>query len=1010
MIGRSKKIESKSLRGGVAVYKNNLSDMVLETVYDDLVDCVICRIVNTDVILVAMYIPPSNSVYFNEKYFQNLDTIYSIFNSCQLLIMGDLNCRVGIPPDNTVNTNGSRLQKWLHGKDVNILNGFKANNKTFDSKFTFFRGAACSQNDLILSNNVSIVDSVKILKKEIYSDHTPISVSIIVAPWCSINFIESCARGTLSDDHWDINKRKVQPLISSKIDWPSAILQLEENAVSIMESVRESDSSNNHIVSLLTKSIYDACRNNYIQRREEVGIPPTQNMQSANLKAIANMNFYTYNFHTQNGADMDVRRPYLENYLLYEKLAKDTENREINLRKNSAWKRAKGDGKTMWKFIDWKGKADLKKEALIQETDITPYFKRIFQSEKTQNHPKVESIQDRLDTYMCYVPELDDPFTLKELEFAVKKVGSGCGLDGIRAEVIQMLPPSFMKCVLEVFKRVFVGEYPEQWEMQILNAVAKDGHNSKNPKLRGVGIAAVLARVYDIILDVRFKGWYTPNREQAGFCTGQGCPLPLFSIFLLLHYAVKNGKDFCIGFMDYEKAFDYANRAKIVSKLMDRGCGRVFTDAIAKMFHSTTYIPSTNNRLCEAITTSYGVAQGRNSSPDIYSFSVSDMATCTDSMDTKDFIDPNNLAQLADDTAMLAEGMVMLGPKMKCLLDYSEEIYQVPNIPKTVYCHFSKDPCTTKLYIDENTQLSSVDPIKGHRYLGVKFLPTKDINKIIKFNIEGRSHNWSKFYSWLEINEETPIEIKLLVLDTCFFMSILHSVEVFGDISCVEKKLRLDEQKALKAILKVKSGTSTDLLYNELKRPDVISRIKDSQYRFYHKVKDLNENEAVVRSILELCKETPIVEYYESLQEFNQEMNIEERTNRIRNSERSMPQYYNEMVNVDEKSKIYSNFVDDRYRFVITRWRLSNHKLRIETGRYHTPYIPREERKCFECGVLEDEKHVIYVCPAFSHIRANFGRVVTKYPSVSSFLNPDPSDIYDVSTMLSKIDNILNDR
>ena len=190
----------------------------------------------------------------------------------------------------------------------------------------------------------------------------------------------------------------------------------------------------------------------------------------------------------------------------------------------------------------------------------------------------------------------------------------------------------------------------------------------------------------------------------------------------------------------------------------------------------------------------------------------------------------------------------------------------------------------------------------------------------------------------------------------------------------------------------------------------MISRIKDSQYRFYHKVKDLNENEAVVRSILELCKETPIVEYYESLQEFNQEMNIEERTNRIRNSERSMPQYYNEMVNVDEKSKIYSNFVDDRYRFVITRWRLSNHKLRIETGRYHTPYIPREERKCFECGVLEDEKHVIYVCPAFSHIRANFGRVVTKYPSVSSFLNPDPSDIYDVSTMLSKIDNILNDR
>ena len=201
------------------------------------------------------------------------------------------------------------------------------------------------------------------------------------------------------------------------------------------------------------------------------------------------------------------------------------------------------------------------------------------------------------------------------------------------------------------------------------------------PKLRGIGIAVVLARVYDIILDERFKSWYTPNREQAGFVSRQGCSLPLFSIFLLLHYANENNHELCIGFLDYEKAFDYANRAKIVLKLMDKGCGRVFTEAITKMFHSTTYIPSTNNKLCEPITTSYGVAQGRNSSPNLYSFSVSEMASCTDLLEQKDFIDPNNLAQLADDTIVLANDTMMLAPKMKCLLDYSEEIHQVPNIP-----------------------------------------------------------------------------------------------------------------------------------------------------------------------------------------------------------------------------------------------------------------------------------------------------------------------------------------
>ena len=132
------------------------------------------------------------------------------------------------------------------------------------------------------------------------------------------------------------------------------------------------------------------------------------------------------------------------------------------------------------------------------------------------------------------------------------------------------------------------------------------------------------------------------------------------------------------------------------------------------MFHSTTYIPCTNNNLCEEITISYGVAQGRNSSLDLYSFSLSDMGKCTENLDEKDFLDPHNLAQLADDAAMLSGGgLQLLARKMKCLLDYSRDIHQVSNIPKTVFCHFAPDPFIGSLQIDNNTELSSVDPEKG---------------------------------------------------------------------------------------------------------------------------------------------------------------------------------------------------------------------------------------------------------------------------------------------------------
>ena len=48
-------------------------------------------------------------------------------------------------------------------------------------------------------------------------------------------------------------------------------------------------------------------------------------------------------------------------------------------------------------------------------------------------------------------------------------------------------------------------------------------------------------------------------------------------------------------------------------------------------------------------------------------------------------------------------------------------------------------------------------------------------------------HNVAKFYSWLEINEDTPFFVKIKVLYTCLFASLLYSVEAWGDLQQVEK-------------------------------------------------------------------------------------------------------------------------------------------------------------------------------------------------------------------------------
>ena len=119
----------------------------------------IVNIRNTDLVIAGMYIPPNNSVYYKDIYFDNLRLIKEYFKDQHLIVIGDLNSRIGniegklgygynyVPnPDITINDNGKNLKDICStGLDFTILNGLSDGIKTFDSKYTFYKGKARSQ-------------------------------------------------------------------------------------------------------------------------------------------------------------------------------------------------------------------------------------------------------------------------------------------------------------------------------------------------------------------------------------------------------------------------------------------------------------------------------------------------------------------------------------------------------------------------------------------------------------------------------------------------------------------------------------------------------------------------------------------------------------------------------------------------------------------------------------------------------------------------------------------------
>ena len=61
-------------------------------------------------------------------------------------------------------------------------------------------------------------------------------------------------------------------------------------------------------------------------------------------------------------------------------------------------------------------------------------------------------------------------------------------------------------------------------------------------------------------------------------------------------------------------------------------------------------------------------------------------------------------------------------------------------------------------------------------------------------------------------------------------------------------------------------------------------------------------------------------------------------------------------------------------RFYISRFRLSAHSLRIQSGRYARNAIPRNERYCLCCQTanIEDIFHFILICPCYRELRERY--------------------------------------
>ena len=75
---------------------------------------------------------------------------------------------------------------------------------------------------------------------------------------------------------------------------------------------------------------------------------------------------------------------------------------------------------------------------------------------------------------------------------------------------------------------------------------------------------------------------------------------------------------------------------------------------------------------------------------------------------------------------------------------------------------------------------------------------SNDINRILLNNLNSKKHNIIKFYAWLENNENIPFFIKIKVLYTCLFSSLLYSAEAWGELTQINNDILKIEKRSPK--------------------------------------------------------------------------------------------------------------------------------------------------------------------------------------------------------------------
>lgn len=715
-----------------------------------------------DMYIVPFYINCNN---WSED-FEKLNKTMSLLSNKSVLVIGDLNARIGNmqvttattitnnhisqtrrSKDNVCNQNGSQLLQMLQLYDSVVLNGYTDGDN--EGHYTFVGGQGKSVIDYCAANN----DWLNLVKKfevqcKTFSDHLP-----IVVEWTSVN-----------TTYKNLN-------LLPRLKWKNEdIITYQQNLDCLLLEMHVNTESVEIVSTQLVSSIRDSAKKKMTPYRK----PFKQQWFDRECMIARKRSFALLNA-CRNSDSLALRNWYIGANKHYKMTCK---TKKIRFEENQAYQLGlTKNTKEFWKIARLINEHSFVIGTGVSAGNLAIYFKDL--------------LRDKDNLTFCYAEPfitdelLDSEITTQEIDAVLlkSKNGKAPGEDGIPYEFFKNAPRTLTNQLQVLYNNVFASaNIPNSFKRSVIFPIHKKGAIDNVENYRGISFMNTIAKIFCGILVSRLEEWVNEHNKltelQAGFRRNYSTVDHLFSFTSIIKAFQARNKKVYSFFVDFKAAFDLVNRNALIYKLSQLGISSKFLSVIKELYSESKAAVWDGSNLSDWFATDIGVKQGCPLSALLFALFVNDIVAELPG-GIRIAGTTVNVLLYADDLVLMSESPEGLQLMINRLATYCKKWGLIINTEKSkimVFARHTRSSVSNNWFFDGN----SLEVTKKHKYLGIELNSTTDF----KSHLAAKAATCQSLLNitWRRIfaNEHISPSAKYKIYEAVVTSTLCYAAQVWG--------------------------------------------------------------------------------------------------------------------------------------------------------------------------------------------------------------------------------------